>query len=94
MPTSVFRRPPWISTEVFNAQYEGISDTLVQWLRFRKTVVIATTNLPGYASEERMREEKMKRQLVRQPMIDQLFEPIGSDAGASKAQLTERERGA
>jgi len=44
---------------VFNAQYEGIPDTLVQWFRFRNSVVIAATYSPGYASKEWMREEEM-----------------------------------
>jgi hypothetical protein len=32
----------------------------------------------------------MATRLVNQSTIDQLLEPIGSDAGGSKAQLTER----
>jgi len=40
--------------------------------------------------KERMREEKMATRLVSQSTIDQVFEPIRSDAGRSKPQLTER----
>jgi len=79
-----------MSTEVFNAQYEGIPDTLVQWFRFRNSVVIATTEFTWICMQAKDAGGKMATRLVSQSTIDQLFEPIGSDTGRSKAQLTER----
>jgi len=49
-----------VSTEMLNTRYEGIPDTLVQWFRFRISVVIAATYSPRYAGEARMPEEGME----------------------------------